>query len=502
MAKQKNATAKTREKLREKGQFWTPDWVADTMVAYSLAEGRSHFFDPAVGAGVFLRAAQRYSIEYDQNIVYQGLEVDPTLLEVAQRYGTDDSLLEEVRIQDFIQSPPDARFSAIVANPPYVRHHRLDKQVKVYLKRKSLELTGKALDGRAGLHIYFLLWALQLLEHDGRLAFILPADTFEGKSAPHVWKWITGRYRLDTVITFDEKASPFPTIDTNPVIVMLQRSSPQKEFRWIRCRLPDATALKQQIINAQVNDCDTPSLQVITRKVEEGLSTGLSRFPNLSDTTHSTLGNVAKVMRGVATGANEFFFLTQRQIEEFNLSKEYFLPAVGRTRDVPGDEISFDLLETLESKGRPTNLLYLNGTPLEMLPESLGTYLKKGEQLGLPTRPLIAQRRVWYRMEERTPPPILFAYLGRRNARFIRNTAKVIPLTGFLCIYPFQNSPAFIDNLLEILNHPDTLKNLALVGKSYGSGAIKVEPRALEKLPLPSMLLEPLDIHPIQGRLF
>jgi hypothetical protein len=34
--------------------------------------------------------------------------------------------------------------------------------------------------------------------------------------------------------------------------------------------------------------------------------------------------------------------------------------------------------------------------------------------------------------------------------------------------------------LWQLLQHPETVKNLVRVGKSYGSGAIKVEPRALE----------------------
>ncbi len=43
-----------RETLREKGQFWTPDWIAEAMVEYVLAGGSRNLFDPAVGAGAFL----------------------------------------------------------------------------------------------------------------------------------------------------------------------------------------------------------------------------------------------------------------------------------------------------------------------------------------------------------------------------------------------------------------------------------------------------------------
>jgi adenine-specific DNA-methyltransferase len=84
---------------------------------------------------------------------------------------------------------------------------------------------------------------------------------------------------------------------------------------------------------------------------------------------------------------------------------------------------------------------------------------------------------------------LLFAYLGRRNSRFIKNEAGVLPLTGFLCVYPIYDDQEYIDNLWKALNHPETLENLKLVGKSYGSGAIKVEPGNLNKLPIPEHIV-------------
>jgi len=121
--------------------------------------------------------------------------------------------------------------------------------------------------------------------------------------------------------------------------------------------------------------------------------------------------------------------------------------------------------------------------------------------MGLPQKPLIATRCPWYKMEKRLPPPILFAYLGRRNARFIRNLAEAVPLTGFLCVYPWNEEPSFVDRLLQALNHPDTLANLPLIGKSYGDGCIKVEPRALERLQVPSHVLAVFELEPVLLRL-
>ena len=61
-----------------------------------------------------------------------------------------------------------------------------------------------------------------------------------------------------------------------------------------------------------------------------------------------------------------------------------------------------------------------------------------------------------------------------------------MPLTGFLCVYPRCEDVTYVRRVWMVLNHPRTATNLSLVAKSYGGGALKVEPRALERLPLPA----------------
>ncbi|MCL5284037.1 MAG: SAM-dependent methyltransferase, partial [Armatimonadetes bacterium] len=104
---------------------------------------------------------------------------------------------------------------------------------------------------------------------------------------------------------------------------------------------------------------------------------------------------------------------------------------------------------------------------------SLQQYLIKGEAQGLHDKRLIRTRNPWYRMETRDIPPILFAYHGRRNTRFIRNYAGVVPLTCFLCVYPRNSDPHFVEGLWKVLPCPQTIANLRQVGKSYGGDASK-----------------------------
>ena len=478
-----------REKLRDKGQFWTPDWVARPMVRYAVGDGSAVLFDPATGNGAFLKALQSLDGSRSGTKFY-GIDTDASLLEESAY----QSRRCRVETRDFIRDPPKRSFDSIVANPPYIRHHRLSPALKGQLRAIAIKNIGCPLDGRAGLHVYFLVRALTLLARGGRLAFIMPADTCEGLSARKLWEWITSRFCLDAVVTFEPDATPFPSVDTNALVLMIRNAPAKKRIHWIRCRKafsPDLLLL----IESGFRRSSPSNLEIKRRSLDEAVNTGLSRPPT---TVHSrfTLSDFARVMRGVATGANDFFWMTRSKAAELGIPDELLKPAVGRTRDVPEDTIAEHNLRSLDKAHRPTLLFSPDGRPLNQFPCKVREYLRQGEKLGLMNKALIKTRNPWYKMEKRAIPPFLFAYLGRRNTRFIRNKAGVIPLTSFLCVYPTAFAVGRMDDLWEILRSRRTVENLALVGKSYGSGAIKVEPRSLERLPIPDDLVDKLGFCP------
>ncbi len=290
-------TGPEREALRQERQFWTPDWVAEAMVSYILTDGNDTVFDPAVGAGAFFRAAKKVGKRLGLRPVLLGSELDPDALRQAVGHELSAGDLAGVKGQ---------------------------------LRRLGSEVIGRPLDGRAGIHVYFLLRALQLLAEGGRLAFIMPADTCEGVFAPVLWNWITAKYRLEAVITFDPDASPFPGIDTNPVIFMISHAGPAESFQWARCTVAGGNELTRWVHSA-FSSCPDQSLMTFSRSLLEGLTTGLSRPPREKATVGPTLMEYARVMRGIATGADEFFFLTDQQARDLRIPGEFLVSAVGRT---------------------------------------------------------------------------------------------------------------------------------------------------------------------------
>ena len=477
-----------RAALRERGQFWTPDWVADAMITWCAGQS-DHVFDPSVGAGSFFRAAKRLARKRGKALDLFGAEIDLDQMAIGCELGLSLSDYEQVAVTDFMHLEFDRRYSAIVGNPPYVRHHRFSAAYKAALRTLARRVTGEELDGRAGLHVFFLIKALTLLEDGGRLAFIVPADVCEGRFASKLWTWIERHFCVEGAVTFSPEASPFPGVDTNPIILFIRNSRPSESIWWARVNRPD-TAELQEWCDGGLGPWSSAALEVVERKTDEAIRTGLSRRKPTDDHHGSVvLGDLFKVMRGVATGDNQFFFMDRSQMVARDLPSGAFVRAIGRTGDHAGPFLTREDLDRLDARGRPTYLLSLGREPINTLPHPLQEYLEIGKAKGLPNRPLIMQRSPWYRMEQRIPPTWLFSYLGRRKCRFIRNSAGAIPLTGFLCVYPRAELSLDLEAATNALNDERTIANLVFVAKSYGAGALKVEPRNLERLPIPQAVL-------------
>jgi hypothetical protein len=467
-----------REALRDKGQFWTPDWVADAMVAY-VGRDTDLVFDPATGGGAFLSALRRVR----PGLAFYGTDIDEKVL-TGEVYRGANTFVEH---RDFLKNPPARHFKAIVANPPYIRHHRIDVQSKRQLKALAAQIAGISIDGRAGLHVYFLLQIIHLLAPGGRLAFLVSADICEGKFAPALWNWVTKNFHIECVATFSEVAAPFPSLDTNALIFFVKNEPPKSHLVWTK--VLERGSEFQRFVAREFKGHVNKSICSEQRELCEALQTGFSRPPNKRPASRYQLSDFAAVMRGIATGANEFFFLTERQITELGLPREFFKRAVGRTRDVEKDVLTDIDMAQLDNDGRPTLLLSVESS-FDSLPHSVRDYLAQGQSLQLPERALIRQRKPWYKQEKRVVPELLFTYLGRRKTRFIKNEAKVLPLHCLHCIYTYSKDTNQIHALWQALNHPDTIANLHFVSKSYGSGALKAEPQNLAKLPIPEHIVE------------
>ena len=472
--------------VRNKGQVWTPRWVADAMAVYLGKKASESILDPAVGPGVLLAAAKFEAKKLKSVIAF---EIDKDVLsEKSSKNGFAREEITDLHIRDFISDKSKFEVSSVIANPPYLRHHKITSQLKTTCQELVRETLGIRIDARAGLHIYFLVKALSHLQQGGRLSFLVPADTFEGVFAKPLWSSIAKKFHVEGILTFDPKAAAFPGVDTNASVVYISREQPTGQFRWLRWvgenpqKLSEAVHFGMAGKTAEAKDL---GLEVSNLKLADAIETGFTRLHTSEPEGGIHLNEFATMMRGVASGSNEFFLMTKSRLQSLGLSEDLFVRTIPRVRDATETSISLNFLNKLDLAGRPTYLLSIDENTV--IDKALKKYLELGVEQGVSTRALVSMRKKWFYMEKRSPVPILFAYLGRRNNRFIDAKTKITPLTGFLCVYPKPGVDK--QSLIKALNHPLSIKELSRIGKSYGDGAIKVEPGGLRRmiLPLPAL---------------
>ena len=129
----------------------------------------------------------------------------------------------------------------------------------------------------------------------------------------------------------------------------------------------------------------------------------------------------AKVVRGIATGANDYFTFSVSKIKKFNIDKKYLLPCLTKANYAKKHFFTIDHFNELKNKDK--SVFLLNAVDLNDI--NIVEYLKMGEDNGIDKRYLTSHRNPWHAIENRPLAPILVTVFSRNGLRFVRNEAKV-----------------------------------------------------------------------------
>jgi adenine-specific DNA-methyltransferase len=187
----------------------------------------------------------------------------------------------------------------------------------------------------------------------------------------------------------------------------------------------------------------------------------------------------AKVVRGIATGSNDFFTFNLSKAKEYSIDERFLLPCICKAIDVKNS--FFTRTDFEELKNSDKNVFLFNAVNAKN--EYITKYIKKGEAESIDKKYLTASRHPWYSLESRPPAPIWVSVFNRTGLRFIRNEANISNLTTFHCIYP-QNqlfSEINIDLLFAYLLTNTARQIFEDNSREYGNGLQKFEPNDINK---------------------
>ncbi len=485
---------KTHAERNKLGQFSTPFELAREILRSTqtlLPRGfKIRFLDPAFGTGAFYSALLNV-FPLDQIESATGIEIDAHYGAKAHELWASNPL--QLHIEDFFKlelpDRDDLKPNLIICNPPYVRHHHIRTSEKQKLQRLVATTTRFKLNGLAGLYCYFLLYAHEWLQDAGFACWLIPSEFMDVKYGREVKKYLLNAVTLLRIHRFNASTVQFNDALVSSSLVWFRKTRPQLtdkvEFSFGSLAKPQWSKTVPISELKSMPKWSSIALQKQSRKP-----------PAL------TLGDLFEVKRGIATGANDFFILSDEEIQRLKLPSQFLIPILPSPRYVKQDIIEAD------SQGNPIleKKLFLVSCSL---PESqvkqrypsLWEYYEEGVDRKVHRHYICSHRTPWYSQEFRPPAPILCSYMGRQTAdrlnpfRFILNRSKAIAPNVYLMLYPkSQRSEAasWFDLIERIWQAFKKIPTESLVGEGriYGGGLHKLEPKELSSANVEFLLTE------------
>ncbi|UCE12720.1 MAG: SAM-dependent DNA methyltransferase, partial [Candidatus Heimdallarchaeota archaeon] len=516
------------QKFRRKmGQFWTPPHIAELLVELILENEPKNILDPCTGPGTFIRVLQQINPKYGGKV--SAVELHPLLFEISTVNLYNSPFNTEIIHDDFLtinsnqfnnttnnllaldsnrgldlyfKHEKTPGFESILCNPPYSRHHTLSSRIKEQIGDEIEQTFANGNFSRiSSLFMYFILKSLKLIIINGRMVFITPTIIFESRNSAYLKKILKERFRVPYIIIFHHSLNVFPGVDTAACIFTVEGKKP-KPTDVTKLLILNKWTSKEKILNylkIESNEVfkwkDGELYSIIQNELHPDsnwTSPGAFSTVNPNDKL-IRLSEYFNVMRGIATGKNEYFTFTDDELDFFKIKKKFVVPTITKTRYVQKHVLSEEDFYKLRKEDKKIWLLNIQPETKIKNDQDLLKYLDRGLKLKVHEGSLVKTRKKWFQTEKRDIPYFIFTYLSRGNPRFILNEAQVRPLNTFLMIYPKRKNQLSKDVLSlfwVILNSSATIRSLRDVGRCYGGNTLKLEPKEMMK----ALIINPFNI--------
>jgi hypothetical protein len=367
-------------------------------------------------------------------------------------------------------------------NPPYTRHQSMSAGAKETARQRGGELVTS---GLAGLSAYFLAATVNAIADGDVICYLLPGSWLDTRYGGPLRRLILNMANREIgLVGFPNERGLFAGTQVTAMALIVGPMSDRPATLW---------TANAELAQGRVHESDRT---VRGRQADplEGFGRWLWRRPSPAAITSSIpLSSVARIRRGVATGSNRFFLLTDE--EAAPIPKELLRPALRSLREVQGtvlDKASHDRLGA--SGGRRWLLQLPPGIDLDG-DDSLRQWRARATEAGVPQTYLASHRVPWFTVEWSDPPAIFVSPMGKTRMKIVRNDIGAVPSNAIYGIYVDSGQPELTQSLCDWLASPEGQAALLARARAYGSGLFKLEPGDLAAVAIPAA-----RVHALAGK--
>lgn len=381
---------------------------------------------------------------------------------------------------NFLFASPDPSFDAVVGNPPYVRFQSIDKAHREAIAAIAAD-KGVTLSALSSLWVPFVLHGTSFLKKGGRLGFVLPAELLSVNYAAPVRSFLMDSFASVQLVTFDEPV--FPEVQEEVVLLLADgwQTGKTDAIAWRQCRgledLPSAEVSRYEPGAAGSRWSGLFASGASSRALEALRASG--DFPSLSEWGRIALGTV--------TGCNRFFVLSTSEVEAWGLEKTDVVPLCP-----PGSKhlrrVAYTAADARKASEAGAGAFLFH--PAADPSSAARRYIAHGEAEGVNDAYKCRVRSPWWRVPLGEVPDAFVTYMNAYGPNICANEAGVSVLNSCHGLYYHDGIEADVRELLPIacLNSA-TMLGAEMVGRAYGGGILKLEPREATQLPVPSPAL-------------
>ena len=482
------------------GAFYTPKVLTDVICNWAITSINDRVLEPSFGGCSFLRSAAdrlRALGSTDPQYSLYGCDIDSKAFEHLSNTFGELVDLSHYKKCDFLKLKGKRAwgigFDCIIGNPPYLPSRYINESARNSAVEQLKEL-GIRLDLRSSLWVYFVALGLNYLKLGGRIAWILPGSFLQANYATQLRAVLAHSFERIHAFLIRDRLFLYEGTEEQTVVLLgagyhgNRNSNQMSDISLSVCENVDA--LQHAISNWKINELSTDAL--CGRSVVDFLHSDAKAIINFIEALPicHRFGDYVDVRVGLVTGDNKFFVVNRETMQLHGLNENQLRPVLAKFIHSRG--ICFNIEDHKKIAEQNGRCFLINARDPKRTEKSIKNYLKLFPKDKISTLSTFKKRKIWSNPDDGKPPDAFFPVMHYLGPRLALNDARINCTNTLHRVY-FKNKPNKSLQRLLTLSMMSSFSQISaeIVGRKYGAGILKHEPREAEKI----FLLVPQKIH-------